>query len=105
MKVYTAPPISDLTGAVERLPIPPADGSTTAAATGTQGAPQAGAGRSKSVSSPSAETGNSSRSIGSESGAESVAQPLAIGGNTQGKTLSGRERARVRHVGLEPTTR
>jgi integrase len=107
MKVYTDPRIFDLAGAVDRLPIPGHD-VEQAAATGTLGIKDSAAGgfgRSESVSSPSTQNGPATAGIVKAIERDKLSQVHAGGRYRQQKTLSGKDRVKVRHVGLEPTTR
>ena len=91
MKVYTDARIFDLSGAVEKLPINlsrPSE-AKAAQATGTDGE-AADAGRSKSVSSPSAEKGDFPAVIGGIGASGTPTLTLAIAGDRQQKTRPAR---------------
>jgi hypothetical protein len=122
MKVYTDPRIFDLAGAVEKLPINLArpTEAEAAQATGTDGkltdpdgnpARNGGggkgdeyAGRSESVSSPSAEKGNCSAGIGGRAEASEATLTPATGGDRRQKTPSDGDGVKERAMGFEPTT-
>jgi hypothetical protein len=88
MNVYTDPRIFDLAGAVEKLPTLPADSSQrqAAKATGTDGAPAGAVGRSESVSSQRAGTGNCSAVSGGQGMSSASTSTLVTGGNRRQKT-------------------
>lgn len=106
MRVYTDPRLFDLAGAVESLPAlsrGPAE-AQAAQATGTDGAIPADAGRTESVTSPSAGIGYCSAGNGGDDTASGSSQTLENGGNRHKKAPSGRDGAKVPAVGFEPTT-
>ncbi len=106
MKVYTDPRIFDLAGAVEMLPTLPGDEpqAQIAAATGTDGAVPADAGRTQSVTYPSAGLGECSAVIGEHGRAGHTSLSLVTGENRQQKSPSGGDGEKERAMGLEPTT-
>jgi hypothetical protein len=107
MKMYTDPRIFDLSGAVEKLQLQlgkPSD-SQGAAATGTDGKPAGDdAGRTKSVTTPSAGIGNCLAAIGKRSG--NVEPPLTLASDGDREQLAGigGDMRKERAMGVEPTT-
>lgn len=106
MNVYTDPRIFDLAGAVEMLPNLPADApqTETAKATGTDGSEAVAVGRSECVSSQPALIGDCSAIIGKNGRSGPATLTLVAGGNRQEKTPSGRDGAKERVKGVEPST-
>lgn len=109
MRTYTDARVFNLSGAVEKLPLPGSEPRANKA-TGTNDAPvEAGntnplpAGRTKSVTTSSARIGYCSASIGKPTGHSEIPLTLLDGMDRQQKTPSGGDGVNVRHVGLEPT--
>jgi integrase len=108
MRTYTDARVFNLAGAVEKLPMPmPAamvatgTDSTSIGASNDKSQP---AGRSESVSSPSARIGYCSASISKDRSTMQSSLSLVDGTDRQQKTPSGGDGVETRQVGLEPTT-
>jgi hypothetical protein len=101
MNTYTDPRIFDLAGAVEKLPALAAAPTAAVAATGTHGP---SSGRSESVSSQSTGIGCCSAETGGIAVRDGMPLTLVGGGNWQQKTPSGRDGAKERVKGVEPST-
>lgn len=98
MNVYTDPRVFDMAGAVEKLPALAAE--AVALATGTDGR----AGRSESVSSPSALIAQCTAVIGSDAPMRGTSLTLASGSDRQQKTPIGSDGGKERAKGVEPST-
>lgn len=105
MKVYTDPRIFDLSSAVERLPIPSANESAIVAVTGTDGKVDDGDGWRESATRASTEISIPSTGIGDADADSSDSQILEVDSLSRSAAGTGRNSAKMRHVGLEPTTR
>jgi integrase len=103
MNVYTDPRVFDMAGAVEKLPAMVAMHVPALQATGTDGN-SLPAGWCESGTSPSAQIGHCSASIGKPGAAGVSTLTLAGGGNRQQKTPSGRDGVKERVKGVEPST-
>jgi integrase len=95
MKTYTDPRIFNLSGAVERIPLPPLAVPVVALVTGTEGAQEGATATIQGHS--TAVTGSSAENTG-------CSQLLTCGSDRQQKTPSGMDGVQARQVGLEPTT-
>jgi integrase len=100
MNVYTDPRVFDMAGAVEMLPAMAAAELLAVQATGTDGA----AGRSKSVSSPSAQIGVCTAVTGKDGECGESSSTLEDDGHWQQKSPSGKDGDHERVKGVEPST-
>ena len=108
MNVYTDPRVFDMAGAVEKLPTMGAMERAEVKGSGTGNQPLITntllAGRSESVSSPSAPIRQCSASIGNMVRSGGATLTLVGGRDRQQKTPSGGDGAKERVKGVEPST-